>query len=115
MGGHSGGRTNRQAKGSHSFQHYTYENGSLSHNSVSAITADAEGACGSALGEEESTCSKNPQRRLQTLTPANCNNYPIYFIGSLTYDSINNGVWVGANEGLYFYDLKQEKMIVPCP
>lgn len=111
------GGLNRQAKGSHSFQHYTYENGSLSHNSVSAITADAEdrlwvGTWGGGINLLE---KKNPQRRLQTLTPANCNNYPIYFIGSLTYDSINNGVWVGANEGLYFYDLKQEKMIVPLP
>ncbi|AVM53937.1 hybrid sensor histidine kinase/response regulator transcription factor [Bacteroides zoogleoformans] len=111
------GGLNRKAKGSHNFQHYTNENGSLSHNSVSALTADTKGRLwvGTWGGGINLLNKKEPQRRLQTLTPDNCDNYPIFFIGSLTYDSINNGIWVGANEGLYFYDLKQEKMTTPLP
>lgn len=111
------GGLNRKVKDSNSFIHYTNENGTLSHNSVSAITADAKGRLwvGTWGGGINLLDKKNPQYKPQTLTPANCNNYPINFIGSLTYDPINDGIWVGANEGLYFYDLEQEKMTALLP
>src|SRR3712207_7026191 len=37
------------------------------------------------------------------------------FIGSVTYDKRNNGVWIGSNEGLYFYDERTKELVEPFP
>lgn len=111
------GGLNRKTKGSSAFTHYTQEKGILGHNSVSAITADPKGRLwvGTWGGGISLLEKRQPQHRIQLLTPDNCNGYPIDFIGSLTYDSINNAIWVGANEGIFFYDLQQERLTVPLP
>ena len=28
----------------------------------------------------------------------------LLFVGTLTYDRINNGLWIGTNDGLFFYN-----------
>ena len=111
------GGLNRKAKESNDFTHYTQETGTLGHNSVSAITADPKGRLwvGTWGGGISLLEKKKPQHRIQLLTPDNCGGYPIDFIGSLTYDSINNAIWVGANEGVFLYDLRQERLTVPLP
>lgn len=39
--------------------------------------------------------------------------FPLFFIAVLVYDPINNGMWVGANRGLFFYDMATQKFISP--
>lgn len=56
---------------------------------------------------------QNPQRRIEAITAENKNNYPIDFIGALAYDSINNGMWIGANQGVFFYDLVRKQLRSP--
>lgn len=109
------GGLNKKAAGSDSFIHYTHESGALTHNSVSAITADGQGRLwiGTWGGGINLINPQNPQRRIEAITAANENNYPIDFIGVLTYDSINNGMWIGANQGLFFYDLRHKRLRSP--
>ncbi len=109
------GGLNRKAPGSDVFTHYTYEEGLLSHNSVSAIAADPQGRLwvGTWGGGITLLDRKHPTRRIKTIPEVSNNHSPLDFIGALAYDSINNGMWVGANQGIYFYDLKQQTLQVP--
>ena len=109
------GGLNKKAVGSDSFIHYTYESGTLTHNSVSAITADGQGRLwiGTWGGGINLINPQNPQHRIEAITAQNKDNYPIDFIGALAYDSINNGMWIGANQGLFFYDLAHKQLCSP--
>lgn len=109
------GGLNKKAVGSDSFIHYTYESGTLTHNSVSAITADGQGRLwiGTWGGGINLINPQNPQHRIEAITARNKDNYPIDFIGALAYDSINNGMWIGANQGLFFYDLAHKQLCSP--
>lgn len=35
------------------------------------------------------------------------------FVGALAYDSINDGLWIGTNDGLFFYDFRGRRMMDP--
>ncbi len=35
------------------------------------------------------------------------------FAGALAYDPINDGMWLGTNDGLFFYDMKRRQFIEP--
>lgn len=35
------------------------------------------------------------------------------FVGALAYDSINNGMWIGSNDGMFFYDYTTETLEDP--
>ncbi len=109
------GGLNRKAPGSNVFTHYTYEDGLLSHNSVSAIAADPQGRLwvGTWGGGINLLDRKHPTRRIKTIPKVSFNHSPLDFIGALAYDSINNGMWVGANQGIYFYDLERQTLRVP--
>ncbi len=112
------GGLNKKEAGSDKFIHYTEKDGVLSHNSVSAITTDGKGRLwigtwGNGLNVVN---PRNPQQSPQSITIThNESGYSASFVGALVYDSINNGMWIGANRGLFFYDLKQEKFINPLP
>ncbi|MDR0940584.1 MAG: response regulator [Mediterranea sp.] len=109
------GGLNRKPPGSDNFAHYTREHDGLSHNTVSAITADPDGQLWvGTWGEGINLLSlKNPDRPLKVLSTRTDPEFPIDFVGSLTYDPINRGMWVGANQGLYFYDLDEKKFYNP--
>ena len=109
------GGLNKKTPESDSFIHYTHESGTLTHNSVSAITADGQGRLwiGTWGGGINLINPQNPQHRIEAITAENKDNYPIDFIGALAYDSINNGMWIGANYGLFFYDLKRKQLHSP--
>lgn len=111
------GGLNRKPVGSKLFTHYTRENGALSHNSVSAITADPQGRLwvGTWGGGITLLNLKHPSQKLKIISTENQAPYPVDFIGSLTYDSINNGIWIGANQGLYFYDIQHDNLTSPLP
>ncbi|WP_300699884.1 two-component regulator propeller domain-containing protein [Bacteroides sp.] len=109
------GGLNRKEAGSNRFTHYTHENGALSHNSVSAITADSQGRLwvGTWGGGINLLDRKNPKQALEVISTENGSGYPVDFIGALAYDSINNGMWIGANQGIFFYDFKSRKVLSP--
>ncbi len=109
------GGLNRKLPNSNDFTHYTHENGKLSHNSVSVITADPEGHLwvGSWGGGISILDLKKPNNVVKTLITNQEMKFPINFVGTLTYDPINNGMWIGANQGIFFYDLKTQTIHSP--
>ena len=100
------GGLNRKEHGSEKFTHFTRDHGGLSHNSVSALTADPDdhlwiGTWGGGINLLD---LKAPRQVLKVISSQTSNGFPIDFVGSLTYDPINKGIWIGANQGLYFYE-----------
>lgn len=111
------GGLNRKLPGSNTFSHYTMQQGTLEHNSVSAITADGEdhlwiGTWGGGITVLD---RHRPQHPLMQLSTRQGIALPIDFIGALQYDARNNGVWIGANPGIYFYDLRTHRLTNPLP
>ena len=95
------------------FVHLTKENSSLSHNSVSALVADDKGRLwtgtwGGGLNVVDLTSQtvhkvemSEQQARLTT------------YIGALAYDSYNDALWIGSNDGIFLYDLKTGQLMEP--
>ena len=108
------GGLNYKAKGETAFTHYTVNNSGLSHNSVSALTADEQGRLwiGTWGGGICMLDMKSPQVITRLDLPeeyARLTN----FIGALAYDPINEGLWVGSNDGIFFYRFKTREMEDP--
>ncbi len=109
------GGLNLKERGSDRFLHYTTNTpGGLSHNSVSALTTDHEnrlwvGTWGLGIDILD---PKAPQRVLRRISSATTE-LPLDFIGTLTYDPINKGMWIGANQGIYYCDLETNQVYAP--
>ncbi|MBQ9215323.1 MAG: helix-turn-helix domain-containing protein [Prevotella sp.] len=98
------GGLNRRAVGESTFTHYTSQNSGLSHNSVSTLAADNQGRLwvGTWGGGVCLLDMKNPQRIIRldlTEEQVRLTN----FVGALAYDPINDGMWIGSNDGMFFY------------
>ena len=37
----------------------------------------------------------------------------ILHVGALAYDNRNQGLWIGSNDGIFFYDSRSHKMLMP--
>ena len=108
------GGLNRKIQGETGFTHYTTHNTRLSHNSVSAIVADNRQRLwvGTWAGGIN-VCSLSSPSDIQPL-PIDASYQPLLnFIGALQYDAINDGIWIGSNDGIYFYDIKTGKIRDP--
>ena len=108
-----GGLNYKQAQ-SRRFIHYTTANG-LSHNSVSALVATTGnhlwvGTWGGGIN----ILDKTSNHVINNLS-SNSTGYNIDFIGMLEYDTLNNGMWIGSNRGIFFYDLTTNKLTNPLP
>lgn len=108
------GGLNRKQKGDEKFAHFTTP--LLSHNSVSAITSDKNnnlwvGTWGNGITVLDMDDPVNGNKKYISMDVNSATS--IDFIGSLTYDSINNGIWVGANPGIFFYDLELDSIFSP--
>lgn len=108
------GGLNRRVKGERAFTHYTTTNSQLPHNSVSTLAADRYGRLwiGTWGGGICWIDMKHPQSIVRLELPskqAQLTNY----IGALAYDAINEGMWVGSNDGLFFYSFKTKQLIEP--
>ncbi len=79
------------------FDHYTKESGVLSHNSVSAITADHEGHLwvGTWGGGVNVLNRSMPQRPGRVLNATDDGLHRVEYIGTLVYDPFNNMIWIG--------------------
>ena len=107
------GGLNRKDANGH-FTHWTTANSLLSHNSVSVLTPDTHGRLwiGTWGGGVNviNTATHDGLRRLAI--PASMTPLTDY-VGSLAYDSYNDALWIGSNNGIFFYDLKRETLEDP--
>lgn len=109
------GGLNLKKKGTRKFIHYRYERGEISHNSVSCLTNDNQdrlwiGTWGGGINIVNPKVANSP---LQVINTHPETGFPLFFISVLIYDPVNNGMWAGANRGLFFYDMATQKFISP--
>ena len=109
------GGLNLKKQGIEQFLHYRWERGEISHNSVSSLASDNQGRLwvGTWGGGINIMNPKALSRPLQVIYTHPETGFPLFFIAVLVYDPINNGMWVGANRGLFFYDMATQKFISP--
>ncbi len=108
------GGLNRKALGQEAFTHITSANSTLTHNSVSALTLDAHRQLwiGTWGGGVNYLSLDNPGKIEHLNLPTSFE--PItQYIGSLVYDPYNNGLWIGSNDGIFFYDFKTQQIANP--
>lgn len=111
------GGLNLKKKGEEVFTHFTASSPArLSHNSVSALSMDDRqrlwvGTWGLGVTLLDMTHpDKLPVQYINSIQ------YPQYipdFVGALTYDKRNQGMWIGTNQGLFFYDLESDSLQIP--
>ena len=109
------GGLNRKAPGSNTFVHYTTANSPLTHNSVSTLAADAGertlwiGTWGGGI------CTADLQQggAIRPLNVGPQSAGSLDFIGALAVDTLNRGLWVGTNTGLFFYDFTERRLTQP--
>ena len=107
------GGLNRRASGGKDFEHWTTQNSPLSHNSISVLEADAHGQLwiGTWGG---GICKMSLKDKVLTHVdmPAGMTSVTNY-IGSLAYDKYNDALWIGSNDGIFYYDLKTGRLEEP--
>ena len=108
------GGLNRHEPGQQGFTHYTTSNTRLSHNSVSALAGDSQGRLwvGTWAGGINVLRLDNPTG-VEPLSVSAAYQPLLNFIGALAYDGLNDGLWIGSNDGVYFYDFKSREMMDP--
>ena len=100
------GGLNRKAVGSQDFEHWTVQNSALSHNSVSVLEADAHGQLWiGTWGGGLNRISLQDKQLQHVDMPAEMVAQTNY-IGALAYDKYNDALWIGSNDGVFYYDLK---------
>lgn len=94
------------------FIHITNERNGLSHNSISAITADDQGMiwAGTWGGGIDIFSPLPPFSISKSLVKNGASNDRISYIGSLILDRTNRLMWIGANQGVYYYDLESGEL-----
>ena len=113
------GGLNLKKVGEETFSHFTDSSSTrLSHNSVSALSIDNKNRLWvGTWGYGISVIDKNNPFKPSSMY-INSGEYPellLDLVGGLFYDAINKGMWIGSNQGLYFYDLDNDKLVVPAP
>ena len=108
------GGLNRRLPDGNSFVHYTTANTGLTHNSVSALDADNRGFLWiGTWGGGVCVIDMNHPDQVYPLDVQPEYRYLIGFVGTLNYDAINEGLWIGSNGGIYFYNFKTKLLEEP--
>ena len=108
------GGLNALAPGSRNFTHYTTANSGLPHNSVSTLAADNRGNLWiGTWGAGIAVMNLQQPGRIIPLVVDASHQHLLNFAGALVYDPINDGMWLGTNDGLFFFDLKRQQLIEP--
>ena len=108
------GGLNALAPGSRNFTHYTTANSGLPHNSVSTLAADNRGNLWiGTWGVGMAVMNLHQPGRIIPLVVDAKHQHFLNFAGALVYDPINDGMWLGTNDGLFFYDLKRQQLMEP--
>lgn len=108
------GGLNMKTANGNTFTKYTTANG-LSHNSVSVIIEAPDhtlwlGTWGGGINVFDKA-THSVKGHINTANTG----MDISFIGSMIYDKINKGIWIGSNRGIYFYDLTAKRLTAPLP
>ena len=111
------GGLNRKDRDSDRFINYTMQTPlSLSHNTISSLIVDNRNRLWAGTWGWGITVIDLNDRNYRVVKYINTDedaNFRTSFVGSLCYDPHNDGVWIGANPGIYFYDFATEKIITP--
>lgn len=92
------------------------DNSNLPHNSVSTLAPDGKGNLWiGTWGGGVAVVNPNNPDNIWRLNVDPDHQYMLTFIGAIAYDRINNGMWIGANEGLFFYNLNTRSLEDPFP
>lgn len=108
------GGLNRKAKDSNVFTNYSAANSGLSHNTVSSLLSDNRrrlwigtwggGVCWIDMDNPHDVNPLQVQPEMSHL---------INYIGGIIYDKHNDGIWIGGNDGLFFYNFNTNKLEIP--
>lgn len=107
------GGLNRKEKDRQDFEHFTTANTSLSHNSVSALVADHNGRLWTGTWGGGLNWVDIQSRKIHRVEMPDEHARLTNFIGALAYDTYNEGLWVGSNDGVFFYDFKTSQLVEP--
>jgi signal transduction histidine kinase/ligand-binding sensor domain-containing protein/AraC-like DNA-binding protein len=107
------GGLNMKEKNGDRFNHYTTERGFLTHNSVSCLEEDGDGNLWA--GTWGGAINVINTSSLPAKTARHIINDGLIFVGVLKYDHINNGMWIGTNRDIFFYDIETQKLTHPLP
>lgn len=108
------GGLNSLAPGGKNFTHYTTANSGLPHNSVSTLAADNRGNLWiGTWGTGFAVMNLKQPGKITPLVVDAQHQHFLNFAGALAYDPINDGMWLGTNDGLFFYDLKHQQITEP--
>lgn len=107
------GGLNRRAAGEKPFTHLTTANSQLTHNSVSTLTANGRTLWIGTWGGGVYWLDMDHPDRLTRLDVQPKYMRLIQHIGALAFDKLNNGLWIGSNDGIFFYDMRTRQMQMP--
>ena len=108
------GGLNRRGPHEKDFVHYTTANSAMPHNSVSALAADGYGQLW--IGTWGGGVCLLDMKKGGGITRLNLSEEYVRltnFVGALSYDPINDGMWIGSNDGMFFYDFKTHQLMEP--
>ena len=108
------GGLNRKEHHSSKFTTFTTKNG-LPHNSVSFI--EPMDSTTLILGTWGGGLCFFDKKKQKVIKNANIDNDSINtsFVGTLYYDKMHNGIWVGTNHGIFFYNNKNSRFLKALP
>ena len=107
------GGLNLRRAGDNKFVHFTTSNSGLTHNSVSCLVADDGGTLW--IGTWGGGVCSFSGGTIHPLVVDARHSADMLFVGAMAYDPYNDGLWIGANAGLFFYDFKSRKIVDPFP
>ena len=107
------GGLNCQKEGQDGFSHLTTSNSALPHNSVSTLTADNRGRLWVGTWGGGLCYVDTRTGTVERFTLGDAYDRLTPYIGALAFDPFNNGLWVGANDGLFFYDFNTQRVSDP--
>ncbi|MDR1414908.1 MAG: hybrid sensor histidine kinase/response regulator, partial [Odoribacteraceae bacterium] len=105
------GGLNRKHPGQEGFTRYSVRHG-LAHNSVSALEEDGRGRLW--VGTWGGGISILKKGKGDNITTQNIT-LPTNYVGVLARDTINRGIWIGTNRGIYFRGDTDTRLRAPLP
>ena len=108
------GGLNLRERGANDFIHFTTANSGLSHNSVSALAADHHGRLWiGTWGGGVCQADRQGSHHISRLDLPDEYHWRTGFVGALANDTINDGLWIGTNAGLFYYNYKSQRIEEP--
>ncbi|MBQ8655752.1 MAG: helix-turn-helix domain-containing protein [Prevotella sp.] len=114
------GGLNRKKPGETTFTHLTTHNSQLTHNSVSVLTPstgmrEADDATLLWVGTWGGGVNVIDLKQPNVVKPVDMGmqNPLVRYVGAMAYDPYNNGLWIGSNDGVFFYNFETHLLDKP--